>query len=596
MSFHTAPATDTKPEKNTVDSLVFNDENPLINNSTNNTNADQGLIIPPSDRHISGGATSSIDSRSGPEWRVSSMGYWTYALTYVGQFCVYLVRKPVLTAKPYIREEFDICSKFTLAMIDNCHLIPFSLLSMLLPNMVDKIGGKNTIGVAYIGAGFFIGVCWFSQFLVSRSLDFGILCFLIFCSGCFQAFVWSGAIKVQQETMPLQPRKAYFPFWVTCCYIGSSFSGILIGAIYYWLGVPKDQGMKTKEVCDFIWNENCTIPEVLYVNKPFYNSTIQGFLMNDTTNEPIMVPQVVDWRLTFLVPALGPMIIGLLACITIPFPGKRSTLQNIFRGKRDKPEDEQPILDSENELPLPTNDNAILEDASSGEEEMLLQSEKRGVVLPMSQVIREVPGVWQLSLAGFTAKGARYWFLYWCPTWLVDVGGFNPATASALSAALDIGSIVSLLSLGPITTKSRCCKRPIPPLYAVAIATFVCVPMVFLASFAAKSQDPWVVAPVLFLLGTLVVVYHPIVAGISANEACEIDGRNTHGAVSGFVNGVGSLGSVIICPAASSLADIHYSYGLSFIALIFFFASIFSVWAQRTLVKAREDKARRLKA
>ena len=83
--------------------------------------------------------------------------------------------------------------------------------------------------------------------------------------------------------------------------------------------------------------------------------------------------------------------------------------------------------------------------------------------------------------------------------------------------------------------------------------------------------------------------------GMSANEACEIDGRNTHGAVSGFVNGVGSLGSVIICPAASCLADIHYSYGLTFIAVIFAFASIFSLWAHRTLLKAKEDKKKRLK-
>ena len=119
--------------------------------------------------------------------------------------------------------------------------------------------------------------------------------------------------------------------------------------------------------------------------------------------------------------------------------------------------------------------------------------------------------------------------------------------------------------------------------------------MVFLAMWAAKSQDVWIVAPVLFILGTLVVVYHPIVAGMSANEACEIDGRNTHGAVSGFINGVGSLGSVIICPAASCLADIHYSYGLTFIAVVFAFAGVFSFWADRTLARARKEKKEKMK-
>merc|ERR1719219_160327 len=114
--------------------------------------------------------------------------------------------------------------------------------------------------------------------------------------------------------------------------------------------------------------------------------------------------------------------------------------------------------------------------------------------------------------------------------------------------------------------------------------------MVFLAMWAEKSQDVWIVAPGLFILGTLVVVYHPIVAGMSANEACEIDGRNTHGAVSGFVNGVGSLGSVIICALASWLADYNYNYSLVFIAVMFFFGAFFAVIAQRALVKAKREK------
>merc|ERR1719219_1444325 len=114
--------------------------------------------------------------------------------------------------------------------------------------------------------------------------------------------------------------------------------------------------------------------------------------------------------------------------------------------------------------------------------------------------------------------------------------------------------------------------------------------MVFLAMWAEKSQDVWIVAPGLFILGTLVVVYHPIVAGMSANEACEIDGRNTHGAVSGFVNGIGSLGSVLICVVASALADFDYNYGLAFIAVMFGCGSFFAVWSQRALVKAKKAK------
>ena len=277
--------------------------------------------------------------------------------------------------------------------------------------MVDRVGGKNTIGIAYTGAGLFIGLCYFSQFVKSASTDFAILCLFIFLSGCFQAFVWSGAIKVQQETMPLQPRKAYFPFWVTCCYIGSSVSGILIGAIYYWLGVPQDQGMKEKVITDFISHENCSIPQVLYVDKPVWNHTLQGYEQN-LLGENIMEPKIIDWRFTFLAPALGPIIVGFLAITTVPFPGKKSLLQKLMNRKNSENEDDEPLLETENQLPI----DHVEENESEEEEAIILQSNKACVVLPMSQILREVPGVWQLSLAGFTAKGARYWFLYWCPT------------------------------------------------------------------------------------------------------------------------------------------------------------------------------------
>ena len=63
-----------------------------------------------------------------------------------------------------------------------------------------------------------------------------------------------------------------------------------------------------------------------------------------------------------------------------------------------------------------------------------------------------------------------------------------------------------LLSLGPLTTKNKCMKRPIPPLYAVAVAGVLCAPMILIAGFAVKTGDVLIVAPILFVLGTLVAL------------------------------------------------------------------------------------------
>merc|ERR1739848_1186 len=76
---------------------------------------------------------------------------------------------------------------------------------------------------------------------------------------------------------------------------------------------------------------------------------------------------------------------------------------------------------------------------------------KEEKMLSMRTIVTEVPGVLWLALAYACAKGSRYWYFYWCPTWLIEESDnfFNPGQATYLSTALDVGSVIGLIIIGP---------------------------------------------------------------------------------------------------------------------------------------------------
>merc|ERR1719220_1130101 len=204
-------------------------------------------------------------------------------------------------------------------------------------------------------------------------------------------------------------------------------------------------------------------------------------------------------------------------------------------------------------------------------------------IIPMKTVINEVPGVKMLALSYAFAKGSRYWYFYWAPAWLVAEGDFSVAQASFLSVALDIGSCLALIVLGPITTKNRFMSKPIPPLY-----------------LAMASQNILAVSAVLALLGFVVALSDPIYSGMCTNEAADIDGRNLHASCAGFVNGVGSLGAAILNPLASYMAGLDkekgYIYALMTVAVALLTCTVTTFVAHKQLRDAKERDENRVQS
>ena len=64
----------------------------------------------------------------------------------------------------YLKQEFEICSKLQLSVLDNAHLLPYSVVAMIFPNLVDRFGGMNMLTAAFGGAGAMVAAVYMTGF------------------------------------------------------------------------------------------------------------------------------------------------------------------------------------------------------------------------------------------------------------------------------------------------------------------------------------------------------------------------------------------------------------------------------------------------
>lgn len=413
---------------------------------------------------------------------------------------------------------------------------------------------NHSSSLTFFGAGLAItSVYWLNLVVTALSLEnlaFIFLCFSIFVSGCFQAFGWPSAVKGMSEFLSSQTFQALVPLWTTCCLLGSSLGGLLIGQIYTWLG--SSQNIPTQ----IELQPNCTVNNKIYLI-PDNNQTD---FINLEANPKI------NWRLAFLIPGCFTLLMSIVTFIFFP-------TTKTAQAKKSNSVEDQPLKSEES------------------------SSQASSTMIPMSQVVQELPAIKLLALSYAFAKGSRYWYFYWAPDWLVNEGGFSVAEATYLSIALDIGGALALVVLGPISVKNKFIKKPIPPLYLAAISSASCIPMIFVAKLALNIEGSLkipIVSVVLGLLGFVVALSDPVYSAMCTNESADIDGRNLHASAAGFVNGVGTMGAVILNPLASFMAGLDpvggYKYALMTVGTALGICTVTTILAHRQLVAARIQK------
>ena len=142
---------------------------------------------------------------------LNSKSLYTFLLTYFAYFSLYLCRKPLSIAKPLIQQEYGFCSKIWLSIIDNCHLVPYSFVAIVFPNIVDRLGGRLSLTFTFGGAGVVMILFYFTGLISNLTISFSSICIVTFIGGCLQAFGWPSTIKALSEAIEAQTRNGLIP-------------------------------------------------------------------------------------------------------------------------------------------------------------------------------------------------------------------------------------------------------------------------------------------------------------------------------------------------------------------------------------------------
>merc|ERR1712038_2240640 len=99
----------------------------------------------------------------------------------------------------------------------------------------------------------------------------------------------------------------------------------------------------------------------------------------------------------------------------------------------------------------------------------------------------------------------------------------DTASSGLLATMLDIGGVCALILIGPITSKSKLVKKPLPPLFASFGSCILSIPCIWVAYYLiengnSENQETTkiLIAVILFIIGALVNIPDPILSGVAA--------------------------------------------------------------------------------
>ncbi|XP_048586602.1 putative glycerol-3-phosphate transporter 5 isoform X2 [Nematostella vectensis] len=163
--------------------------------------------------------------------------------------------------------------------------------------------------------------------------------------------------------------------------------------------------------------------------------------------------------------------------------------------------------------------------------------------------LRMVP---ELSWTNFAIKLVRYCMYMWLPMYLFQALGYSKLQAGLLSTVFEIGGVAGSASLGLIISRLFGGRA----VYGVALT--VLGSTVFLAAFHFTSHMGIPINCVfMFLAGACNCGPDPYLSGSIAAEIGERE--NAQAAVSGLINGFGSIGTVVEGPVINLTPPPPYS-------------------------------------
>jgi len=152
----------------------------------------------------------------------------------------------------------------------------------------------------------------------------------------------------------------------------------------------------------------------------------------------------------------------------------------------------------------------------------------QGVVL-QSRVL------WSYGASYFFIKFMRYALQLWLPYYLHKQLGYGDDKASYVAAAFEAGGLVGVVSIGALSDKLGRVPLSAASLLGLAVALFACAKLV--------GDSTWLNVVLLALIGALLFAPDSILCGAAAQD---VGGQSAASMATGFVNGIGSVGALLV--------------------------------------------------
>jgi sugar phosphate permease len=174
------------------------------------------------------------------------------------------------------------------------------------------------------------------------------------------------------------------------------------------------------------------------------------------------------------------------------------------------------------------------------------------------QILRH-PTIWCYGASYFMIKFIRYALLFWLPYFLASRRGYGEQEAGYVSTAFEVGGIFGVIALGIASDRLRRYSRAL--LSAVGLCALAAA-LVLYTRIGSTSVTANVIG--LALIGAALFGPDALLSGAAAQD---IGGRYAAATATGFVDGMGSVGSALeglVIPAVSK----HYGWNAVFTLFI----------------------------
>jgi sugar phosphate permease len=206
------------------------------------------------------------------------------------------------------------------------------------------------------------------------------------------------------------------------------------------------------------------------------------------------------WRAVFLVPALLLAVVGVLVLLLLPSSEPRGAEVRLARGAAQR------------------------------------------------QVLRS-PTLWCYGLSYFFIKFIRYALLFWLPYYLAQQLGYAGDRAAYVSTAFEVGGIAGTIGIGLASDRLRRYPRS-----ALAAPVLVALATALLAYTWLGGAGVWSNVAGLALIGATLFGPDSLISGAASQD---VGGEHAVATATGFVNALGSVGSMLVGLVVPALAARH---------------------------------------